>query len=144
MVDSRGRHISYDLSHTAGGDNSHGSGYHQYYRIDAFGQTLVLNLTKHAHFLSKGATVEYWSGVDAGRPSSVSLLKHGNCYFTGTVVNSSQSEGWAALSICGGAMVSMRANKKINSTIVSSWLKHMVEGTSMQHAVKCDHTLLVL
>ena len=122
IVDSLGSHVSYDLdslsSHsrqrrTVGSQEDVLDKLRSYIRIDAFGQSLYLNVSLNSDFLhGNGPTVEY---MQSNGSSTLQGSKHRECFHVGHVdlvtdsstgeevmQRSNDSAQWVSISNCAG------------------------------------------
>ena len=103
-VDSRGEHVSYELHNTASGphkrDTAESKDERLYFKVDAFGETFVLNVTLNTEFISNRLVVEY---IGENGRSRVQQPGTADCHHIGHLGDGSEGEqGWVAISNCRG------------------------------------------
>lgn len=103
-TDEQGEHVSFDLLPPGGADDQL-SGDRHYFRIDAVGRTLRLNVSESTRsFLSAEHEVEYHHSQHGVRRGNGDVCRH----FTGSVREETEEGavvaegGWAAISYCTG------------------------------------------
>lgn len=94
-VNSDGHHISFELS-----DDTPNKEDRLYFRVEAFGEIFILNVTTNSQFVANDLVVEYvWENG-----STLEYPKETRCFHSGHIV---RAGGWAAVSSCRGGLVSV-------------------------------------
>ena len=164
IVDNLGSHVSYDLDSLSAHDRQKRTVGNQefvsdklktYIRIDAFGQSLYLNVSLNSDFLhGNGPTVEY---MQSNGSSTLQGLKHRDCFHVGhvhLVTDSStgeevtqtpaESAQWVSISNCAGLVskrcivaeyLSVLSNREV-SLILVCILRHIGIQISPYHLIE--------
>ena len=91
-VDRNGHHLSFQLHGTT---QSQEDGL--FFKVEAFGETFLLNVTANSQFVSDDLLVEYVSE----NGSTLEQPKETGCFHSGHV-SGKRGDGWAAVSNCQG------------------------------------------
>lgn len=96
-VDEHGHHLSFQLHGTTRSQEDR-----LFFKVEAFGETFLLNVSANSQFVSDDLLVEYVSE----NGSTIEQPKETGCFHSGHI-SGKRGEGWAAISNCQG-LVSAR------------------------------------